>query len=503
MTLTPDAPLPDAQAADTPGTNTLGTDPTALPAAALSAAIRAKRISCREVMVAYLDRIGRFNPTVNAIIALRDRDTLLAEADARDAQLARGEVLGWMHGLPHAVKDLAHVRGMPSSLGSPLLADNIAPADSLIVERMRRAGAIIVGKTNVPEFGLGSHTFNTLHGTTLNAYDPSRSAGGSSGGAAVGLALRMLPVADGSDFGGSLRNPAAWNNVFGLRPSAGRVPAWPSVDGFVTQLSTEGPMARDVGDLALLLSTLAGRDARAPLSLDDAPGVFAQPLASEVRGTRIGWLGDYARALPMEPGVLDVCRQGLAALEAVGCTVEEARFTTSRERIWETWLGIRHWLVMGSVMPFYQDPEKRALLKPEAVWETEGGLKMSALDALRASNLRSALYQDFLGLFTRFDALVLPSAQCFAFPAEWTWPKEIDGTAMDTYHRWMEVVFPASLSGCPVISVPAGFGGAADLPMGMQIIAPPRQDLKLLRLAHAYEQAIGPVLRRLPPLMQG
>jgi amidase len=477
------------------------TDPTLMPAAELSAAIRAKEISCREVMLAHLDRIERLNPVVNAIIALRGRDTLLEEADGRDAQLARGEVLGWMHGLPHAVKDIAHVRGLPSTAGSPLLADNVAVADSLIVERMRRAGAIIIGKTNVPEFGLGSHTYNTLHGPTFNAYDQSRSAGGSSGGAAVGLALRMLPVADGSDFGGSLRNPAAWNNVFGLRPSAGRVPFWPSVEGFVNQLTTEGPMARNVTDLALLLSTLAGRDARVPLSLDDAPASFAQPLASDIRGTRIGWLGDYASALPMEPGVLDVCRQGLAVLESLGCKVEEARFTTSRERIWETWLATRHWLVMGSLMPYYQDPEKRAHLKPEAIWEVEGGLKMSALDALRGSNLRSALYQDMLGLFARHDALVLPSAQCFAFPVEWTWPQQIDGTSMDTYHRWMEVVFPASLTGCPVISVPAGFGGIANLPMGLQIIAPPRQDLALLRLAHAYEQAIGPLLARLPALL--
>jgi amidase len=472
-----------------------------MTAAELSAAIRARHLSCREVMAAHLDRIARFNPAANAIIALRDADTLLAEAEERDVQLARGEILGWMHGLPHAVKDIAQVRGLPTTLGSPLLVDNIAVQDSLIVERMRRAGAIIIGKTNVPEFGLGSHTYNTLHGITRNAYDASRSAGGSSGGGAVGLALRMLPVADGSDFGGSLRNPAAWNNVFGLRPSAGRVPAWPSTEGFITQLATEGPMARTVTDLALLLSTLAGRDARAPLSLDDQPEVFAQPLASDPKGLRIGWLADYAASLPMEAGVREVCQQALDRFTAIGCRVEEARLPMSREQIWDAWLGIRHWLAMNSLLPFYNDPAKRAQLKPEAVWEVEGGLRMSAADTLRASSQRSALYQAFLGLFSRFDALVLPSAQCFAFPAEWHWPEEIDGTAMDTYHRWMEVVFPASLSGCPVISVPAGFGGALDLPMGLQVIAPPRQDLALLRLAHAYEQAAGSVLARLPAVL--
>jgi amidase len=450
-------------------------------------------------MIATLDRIERLNPGFNAIIALRDRTSLLAEADERDAQLARGEVMGWMHGLPHAVKDLAHARGLPSSMGSPIMAGTMPAQDSLIVERMRQAGAIIIGKTNVPEFGLGSHTYNPLHGITRNAYDPSRSAGGSSGGAAVALALRLLPVADGSDFGGSLRNPAAWNNVFGLRPSMGRVPYWPSAESFINQLATEGPMARSVTDLALLLSTLAGRDERVPLSLDDLPEGFAGSLQSDPRGTRIGWLGDYAAALPTEPGVLDVCHQALSTLESIGCSVEEARLPISREQIWEIWLGIRHWLVMNSLLPLYQDEGKRRHLKPEAIWEVEGGLRMTARDTLRASAGRSALYQAFLGLFARFDALVLPSAQCFAFPAEWHWPREIAGSAMDTYHRWMEVVFPVSLSGCPAISVPAGFGGALDLPMGIQIIAPPRRDLALLRLAYAYEQAIGPVLSRRSP----
>ena len=482
---------------------TLPADPALMTAAELAAAIRARHLSCREVMLAHLDRIDRYNPAANAIVSLRPREELLAEADERDAQLAHGEILGWMHGLPHAVKDLAHVRGLPTSFGSPMMAGNIAVQDQLTVERMRRAGAIIIGKTNVPEFGLGSHSFNPVHGVTRNAYDPSRSAGGSSGGAAVALALRLQPVADGSDFGGSLRNPAAWNNVFGLRPSAGRVPSWPATEGFVSQLSTDGPMARTVTDLALLLSTLAGRDARAPLSLEDKPEVFAQPLAADPKGLRIGWLGDYARSLPMEPGVLAVCQQGLDRLSEIGCRVEEAKLPVSREQIWDTWLGIRHWLVMNSLLPFYNDPDRRAQLKPEAVWEVEGGLRMSAADTLRASSQRSTLYQAFLGLFSRFDALVLPSAQCFPFPAEWRWPQEIDGTAMDTYHRWMEVVFPASLAGCPTISVPAGFGGAADLPMGLQIIAPPRQDLALLRLAHAYEQAAAPVLARLPAVLAG
>jgi amidase len=476
-------------------------DPMAMTAAALSAAIRAREVSCREVMTASLDRIDRLNPAVNAVISLREREELLAEADARDTQLARGEVMGWMHGFPHAVKDLANTRGIRTTYGSPFMAENIPPQDTLFVERIKRDGGIIIGKTNVPEFGLGSHSYNTLHGVTRNAWDQSRSAGGSSGGAAVAVALGMVPVADGSDFGGSLRNPAAWNNIFGLRPSAGRVPSWPQQEVFFSQLATDGPMARNVTDLALLLSTMAGRDARAALSLDEPPEVFARSLAADVRGTRVGWLGGYAGALPMEAGVIETCRQGLSALESIGCRVEEARLPLSREQVWETWLATRHFLVMGSLMPHYQDPEKRAQLKPEAIWEVEGGLKMTALEAQRGSIQRTTLYQAMLNLFTQFDVLVLPTAQCFPFPAEWDWPKEIAGTPMDTYHRWMEVVFLGSLSGCPVLSVPAGFGGEAGLPMGLQIIAPPRQDLALLRLAHAYEQAIGPLLSRVPPLL--
>ena len=294
-----------------------------LDARALGAAIRARAISCVEAMNAYLDRIDSLNPRVNAIVALQDRAALLAQARERDAQAARGEIMGLLHGFPHAVKDLSPVKGMVTTQGSPIFRDFVAPADSIMVERLRKAGAIFIGKTNTPEFGLGSHTYNPVYGATRNAYDQTKSAGGSSGGAAVALALRMAPVADGSDYGGSLRNPAGWNNVYALRPSLGRV-APDARDAFLPSMGVNGPMARNVGDLAMLLSVMAGYDARAPLSLEGDGARFLERLDSDVKGKRIAWAGDFKGYLPYEPGVLETCRGALKVFEDMGCVVEEA-----------------------------------------------------------------------------------------------------------------------------------------------------------------------------------
>src|SRR5690242_10140608 len=270
-----------------------------LDAVALARAIRAREVSCVEVMSAYLDHIERLNPRVNAIVALEDGEALLARAGACDAQLARGEGTGPLHGFPFAVKDLAPVKGMRTTMGSPILKDFVPAADSIMVERLRAAGAIFIGKTNTPEFGLGSHTYNPVYGLTRNAYDPSRSAGGSSGGAAVALALRMLPVADGSDYGGSLRNPAGWNNVFGFRTSYGLVPP-DARDAWLPSMGVLGPMARNVADLALLLSVQAGHDARAPLSMAGDGARFAGRLERDHKGKRIAWAGDCKGYLPYE-----------------------------------------------------------------------------------------------------------------------------------------------------------------------------------------------------------
>ncbi|WP_322104583.1 amidase [Paraburkholderia sp. J41] len=466
----------------------------------LSQWIRLRKISCREVMSAFLDHIERVNPAANAIVSLRERAALLAEAGERDAQLARGDYLGWMHGLPQAPKDLTATAGIASTQGSPLFRNEIPAADALMAARMRAHGAIFIGKTNTPEFGLGSHTYNTVFGTTLNAYDPTRSAGGSSGGAAVALALRMLPVADGSDMMGSLRNPAGWNNVFGFRPSQGRVPSVPAHDLFFHQLGYAGPMGRSVADVAMLLSTQAGFDARAPLSIAEDPAQFAGSLARDFGGTRIGWLGNYDGYLPMEDGVLALCESALKSFESIGCEVDAAHPGFALERVWQTWLTLRHFSCAGTLGALYRDAEKRARLKPEAQWEVEGGLKLSGEDVWNASVTRSQWYNALLALFEHYDYLALPSAQLFAFDARESWPRSIAGRAMDTYHRWMEVVIGASLAGLPVISVPAGFN-AQGLPMGLQVIGKPHADLAVLQLAHAYDQATQWVERRVPPAL--
>jgi amidase len=470
---------------------------TRLSAQALSAAIHSKQVSCREVMQAYLQRIAEQNPAYNAIVNLQDPEALLAQADARDAQLARGESMGWMHGMPQAIKDMANSAGIPTTLGSPLMRAFVPKEDSLMVQRMKAAGCIVVGKTNTPEFGLGSHTFNEVFGATRNAYDRTRSAGGSSGGAAVALATQMLPVADGSDFMGSLRNPAGWNNVFGLRPSQGRVPMWPAQDAWVSQLGTDGPMGRTVQDVALLLDTQAGHDPRAPLSIADGARFTGALAGLDAKSARIGWLGDLKGYLAMEPGILEVCEGGLKRLEGLGCAVEPTGLGTAPEPVWQAWLVWRRALVAARIAPFLLNPQNRAQIKEEALWEHAQAQTLTGPEFTHASVQRTAFYHHMLALFERYDFLALPSAQVWPFDVTLRWPTQIQGRAMDTYHRWMEVVIYATFAGLPCISVPAGFG-ATGLPMGLQLIGKPRGDWELLRLAHAYEQAAQEILRVTP-----
>jgi amidase len=477
---------------------------TDLAAHELAASIRARALSCRDVMQAFLARIDAVNPEVNAIVSRRDSDVLLAEADACDAVLARDSERDrprpFLFGLPQAIKDIAQTAGLTTTFGSPLLRHNVPAHDGLMVARMKAAGCIVVGKTNTPEFGLGSHTFNEVFGATRNAYDRGRSAGGSSGGAAVSLATRMLPVADGSDSMGSLRNPAAWANVFGFRPSQGRVPLLPAQDVWVTHFGTEGPMARNVRDLALLLDVQAGYDARSPLSLATEAS-FADRLdeGDAGRSPRIGWLGDLGGHLAMEDGILDVCASALKRLEGIGCSVEPLSLGFSTERLWDAWLTWRAWLVNGRIAPFLVKPENRALIKPEALWEHDQGLRLSAAQVMSASNERSAFLQHVLRLFERVDVLALPTTQVWPFPVEWRWPQQIKGRTMDTYHRWMEVVVIPTFAGLPAVSVPAGFSGSG-LPAGMQLIGKPRGDGALLQLARRYEQVATEALSVRPSL---
>jgi len=470
----------------------------ALNAVPLARMIRAREVSAAEVMASYLDHIEAANPLVNAIVSLRPREALMAEAHAADAAVARGEATGPLHGLPQAIKDLAATRGLRTTLGSPLFADLVPEEDAIFVARMRAAGAIIIGKTNVPEFGYGSNSYNPIFGLTRNAYDPGRVGGGSSGGAGVALAMRMLPVADGGDMGGSLRNPAAFNNVLGFRPSQGRVPA-DTPDPFYGQMAVEGPMGRTVEDVAMLLSVQAGYDRRAPLSLDSPAEGFATLPPLDPKRLRLGWLGDIGGHLPFEAGLLELTESATGLFAALGATVEPTTPGFDMEALWRAFVTLRQQSIGGRHDAAYRDPETRRLLKPEAIWEIEGSHRLSALDVYKAGLVRGAWYKAMLALFDRFDFLLLPAAQVFPFPAGENWPKEIAGRRMDSYHRWMEVVIGPTMAGCPAISVPAGFD-ARGLPMGLQIIGPPRGDRDVLRAAALYEAAC-PWMGRLPPAL--
>jgi amidase len=467
-----------------------------MTALVLAAAIRARSVSCVEVATAFLDQIDRYNGTINAIVSRRSRADVLAEAADKDHLLARGQIMGPLHGLPQAIKDLDNVAGMITSKGSPLYKNFVAPADSIMTERMRAAGAIFVGRSNVPEFGLGSHTKNPVHGPTRNPYDHGRTPGGSSGGAAAALAMRMLPVADGSDYGGSLRNPAGWCNVFGFRPSYGRVPT-AERDLWLPSMGVNGPMARNVPDLAMLLSVQSGYDPRMPLSIHQDPAQFTQPLGRDFKGTRIAFLGDFNGYLPYEAGVLETCRTALRSFEALGCVVEEAIPDMPIEAMWQAFLKLRAWQSAGGGRPHYDKPAERALLNAQMIFEVESALKLTALDISAASNVRSEWYRSFARMFERYDFLVLPTAQVWPFPIETRWPEVIGNTAMTTYHEWMKVVLPFTMAGVPALAMPAGFGEAG-LPIGIQIAGPNHSEFACLQLADAYDRETGWVERKRP-----
>ncbi|MGH1355681.1 MAG: amidase [Thalassovita sp.] len=452
-------------------------------ALSLSGMIARKEISAVEVMQATLAQIDRWNPHVNAIVSPIDPDQALSMAAEADNSTRRG----WLHGLPIAIKDLANARGLPSSMGSPVFADQgAAENDDIYVARMRAAGALIIGKTNVPEFGLGSHTFNPVFGATRNPYELSRSAGGSSGGAAAALATRMLPIADGSDMMGSLRNPAAWCNVYGLRPTWGRVPNEPLGDMYLQTLATNGPMGRSPADIAALLQVQAGRDPGQPFGV--AHTHVTEGLEGPIQGKRIGWLADWGGAYPMEPGILDLCQSALRVFENLGATVEPITPPFPAAKIWDSWQTLRWFAVASKLAPLYAQESTRALLKPAAQWEIENGLALSAMQVHQASVIRSEWFRAAARMFETYDAVVLPSAQVWPFGVEEIHPTAINETPMDSYHRWMEVVVPASLIGLPALSLPVGFGETG-LPMGMQLIGAARADKTVLHLGQAYHQA--------------
>jgi len=446
-------------------------DLTDLTASDLSIAIRDKHASCVEVMQAYLDRIHTYNPVYNAIISMVNDDDLLNQALEADQALSRGEYRGWMHGIPHAAKDLTPVAGLPYTSGSPMFANRIAQNDSQTVAGIRQAGAIFIGKTNVPEFGLGSQSYNPLFGATSCAYNPSLTSGGSSGGAACGLGTRMLPVADGSDMMGSLRNPGAFNNVIGFRPSANLMSG---MDSEPRVLSTSGPMGRNTQDTIRLLQTIAlGPVAKQfnPLNLNDV---------------RIGWMGNLDNYLAMETGVIELCESNLSTAAEAGANVESIMPRLEMSDLWFSWTTLRH-NSRESMLEFYNDLDSRAQLKADLIWEIEQYLSLSDSDVSDANMIHGSWYRELDRLFASYDFLVLPTSQVFPYSKETSWPTEINGRAMDTYHRWMEVTLYASLAGIPVVNVPVGFDNQGR-PMGMQIIGNYGEDQKVLEFALAYEQ---------------
>ena len=460
-------------------------------AADLARAIADREVSAVEVMEAHLARIAGVNPALNAIVTLLPDDARRG-AEAADAALARGETGGPLHGLPVAHKDLTPTRGIRTTFGSPIFRDFVPPDDALIVERLRAAGAITVGKTNTPEFGAGSQTFNAVFGATRNPYDPTKTCGGSSGGAAVALATGMVPLADGSDLGGSLRNPAGFCNVVGLRPSPGRVPIWPSQAAWFP-MGVQGPMARSVEDAALMLSVIAGPDPRAPISLPEPGATFRPPLERDVAGAAVAWSRDLG-GLPVDPRVTAVVETGRAAIEGLGCRVEDAEpDVTGAAEVFQVWRAWYFELCYGALLD-----EHRDAMKDTVVWNIEEGRRLTGPRLGEAMRAWTALLDRVRRFLARYEYLVLPVAQVPPFDVDRPYPTEIGGVPMTSYLDWMRSCSDVSVLGLPAIAIPCGFTGDG-LPVGLQIVGRQHDDLGVLQFAHAFERATGAGRRR-PPL---
>ncbi len=479
---------PDAAAAPMPTTDLAqpADELTALSATELAARIRRKEVSAREVLEAHLTRIDRVNPQVNAIVTLVP-DMARAWAKAADERQARGEPLGPLHGLPIAHKDLVDTAGIRTTKGSLFYTNNVPATDALIVRRIRAAGAITIGKTNTPEFGAGSNTFNAVFGATRNAFNRQKTVGGSSGGAACALTCNLLPIADGSDTGGSLRNPGAWNNIVGFRPSPGRVP---DDDGSWSPLSTAGPMARSVADVALFLSAIAGPYAPDPTALSDDPAIFRAPLAASMKGKRIAWFTSMG-GLPFEPEILRIINANRQAFVDMGCIVEDAEPDFSG--VDEAFPTLRHLSYHSNYAKLSRD--NPTMFKDTVKFEISEAERQTAADVAKASARQAKMYRDVTQFFTRYDAYVCPVTQVEPFDLTTEYPTRVAGVAMPTYIDWMRSAWYVTFMQCPAISVPGGFG-ASGLPAGVQIVGKPRGDWALLQLAHAFEQATGHGKRR-------
>jgi amidase len=457
-------------------------------ATGMAAEIRAGRLSARDVMQAHLTRIENVNPKVNAIVTLHAEQAMAAAAAADEAQ-AKGAALGPLHGLPVAHKDLIPTKGMRTTYGSKVHENWVPTYSALVVERQQQAGAISIGKTNTPEFGAGSQTFNAVFGATRNPYDLSKTCGGSSGGSAVALATGMVALADGTDMGGSLRCPANFCNVVGLRPSVGRVPQVPALDAWES-LSVTGPMARNMTDLALYLSVIAGPDARDPLAIAEDSARFLAPLAREFKGARIAWNPNMG-GLPVDRRVTQAVDAQRHIFEDLGCMVEDA--CPDFRDAHEIFMALRAYAFeskLGAVMD--QHP---GVLKDTVVWNIEEGRKLSASQLARISKLRTTLFQRMHQFMQTYDFIVLPVNQVPPFPIEQQYITEIDGVQMENYIEWMKSCYLITATGHPAISVPCGFTDDG-LPIGLQIVGRHQGEFALLQMAHAFEQANGAGLRR-------
>ena len=445
--------------------------------------IRAGKLSAREALAEHLKQIERVNPKVNAIVTLVPEMAAAAAAKA-DAMQARGQKLGPLHGLPVAHKDLLETRGIRTTFGSPLYRDYFPTEDDLVVERMRRAGAIIIGKTNTPEFGAGSQTFNKVFGATHNPYDLSKTCGGSSGGAAVALACGLVPVATGSDAGGSLRNPAAFCNVAGFRPSVGRVPNPKAAFGWST-LSTSGCLGRSVADLAFALGSIAGPDPQSPLAIGEPGELLARPLDRSFHGVRVAWFKDLG-GVPFDPAVRAVVERHRATVESLGCSVEQAEPDFAPAEI--AFRVLRAWNsahTYGERLRQHPDAFKDTLQG-----EIEAGLRLTGMDVARAEAAHSQIWRGFQHFLEKYEYFVLPTTQLPPFDIGTPYPTEIAGVKFDNYIDWMKSCWYISATGNPAASVPGGFTPEG-LPVGIQIVGRHHADFSVLQLAHAFEQATG------------
>jgi amidase len=469
-----------------------GTEICFLTATELARRIRVKDLSAREAMEAHLSQINRVNPTVNAIVTLLPEQAM-EQAKRADEALARGEEIGPLHGLPIAHKDLVPTQGIRTTYGSRIFTDYVPDHDGLIVERLKKGGALTIGKTNTPEFGAGSQTFNEVFGTTLNPYDTTKTCGGSSGGAAVALACGMLPIADGSDTGGSLRNPANFCNVVGFRTAPGRVPVWPTLLGW-WPITVQGPMARTVQDTALMLSAIAGPDPRSPIAIAQPGSLFAQPLGRDFKGVHIAWSRDLG-GIPVDRRVTAVLDSQRQVFESLGCVIDDATPDFSdADEIFQVWRAWRFELYYGDHVQ-----NQRALVKDTVIWNAEAGMKLTGPQIGRVERKRTELYHRVRQFMETHEFLILPVSQVPPFDVKQPYITEINGVKMQTYIDWMKSCYYITVTGLPAISVPGGFTPEG-LPVGIQIVGRHQDDFGVLQLAHAFEQATGHWQKR-PPVV--